>query len=90
VAERHQSRAKEVANRLRLAELRVEVDARGEPLGARVRDGEREKVPYLVVIGDREVAEGSVSVRRRGGSRSESLPLAPWISALAEEQRKRL
>ncbi len=90
VAERHQKRARDVEELLRREELRVDVDARGEPLGARVRDGEREKVPYLVVIGDREIASGSISVRKRGGSPSESVELAPWISAVAEEQRKRL
>lgn len=91
VAERHEKRAREVADRLRLAEIRVDVDARGEPLSARVRDGAREKVPYLVVIGDRELDSDSISVRkRRGGPRSEYLGLSQWIGAIKEEQQTRL
>jgi threonyl-tRNA synthetase len=90
VADRHRSRAQEVAGLLRSAELRVDVDARSQPLGARVRDGEREKIPYLVVIGDREVDSGAISVRGRGGSKSESPELSSWISAVAEERRKKL
>ncbi len=82
VAERHREKAQEAVSRLREAGLRVELDSRGEPLAARVRDGEIEKVPYLLVIGDREMEGDAVSVRRRGSFESRNLPLSQWVSAL--------
>ncbi len=82
VAERHREKAQEAVSRLRDAGLRVELDSRGEPLSARVRDSELEKVPFLLVIGDREIAEDTVSIRERGSSESRKLPLSEWVSAL--------
>jgi threonyl-tRNA synthetase len=64
------------------ASIRAELDSRAEPLAARVRDSELEKVPYVLVLGDREIAEGSVSVRTRGSSESRSLPLSEWMATL--------
>jgi threonyl-tRNA synthetase len=82
VAERHQEKAGEVASRLRQAGLRVAVDSRGEPLSARVRDSGLEKVPFLVVVGDREIADDTISVRARGSSESRKLSLSEWISTV--------
>ena len=82
VAERHREKAQDAVSKLQDAGLRVELDARGEPLSARVRDGEIEKVPFLLVIGDREVEADAVSVRRRGSSESRKLRLSEWVSAI--------
>jgi threonyl-tRNA synthetase len=82
VAERHQEKAHEALSKLRDAGLRVELDSRGEPLSARVRDGEIEKVPFLLVIGDREVAEDTISVRTRGSSKSRKVRLSEWVAAI--------
>jgi threonyl-tRNA synthetase len=82
VAERHASRAREVASLLKKAGFRADVDDRGEPLGARVRDGEREKLPYLLVVGDRELETGSVSVRERGSGKAASFDPADWIRGI--------
>jgi threonyl-tRNA synthetase len=82
IAERHQSRALEVAATLRAASLRADVDSRGEPLSSRVRDAELEKVPYVLVIGDRELESGDISVRERGGASSRSLRLSDWIGSI--------
>jgi threonyl-tRNA synthetase len=79
IAERHLPRALEVEAALRAVPLRVEIDPRGEPLASRVRDAELEKVPYVMVIGDREMETGEVSVRPRGSAKSRSLPLSEWI-----------
>jgi threonyl-tRNA synthetase len=70
VSERHGARAQEVVKELRAAGLRSEGDERPEPLGARIRDGEREKIPFLLVIGDREVESGALAVRERGRGKS--------------------
>ena len=69
VGEGHRDGAGEVAAELRAAGLRVEVDERDETVGKRIRDAEVEKVPYVVVYGDRESRE-SLAVRERGGAQS--------------------
>jgi threonyl-tRNA synthetase len=69
VGDAHRPDAEALAERLRAEGLRVEVDDRVETLGRRIRDAELEKVPYVVVWGDRE-SLGAVSVRRRGGEQS--------------------
>ena len=86
VAERHCEKAQEAVSKLRDARLRVELDSRGEPLSARVRDSELEKVPFLLVIGDREIEGGTVSVRRRGSSERQGLRLSEWIAQLLGHQ----
>lgn len=83
VAERHREKAEEAVSRLRDAGLRAELDARGEPLSARVRDSEREKVPFLLVIGDREIDGDSISVREHGSSESRRVGLSSWIASVA-------
>jgi threonyl-tRNA synthetase len=79
VADRHRDKAQEAVSKLREAGLRVDLDPRAEPLSARVRDSEIEKVPFVLVIGDREIEAGTVSVRCRGSGESRSLPLSEWI-----------
>jgi threonyl-tRNA synthetase len=67
VADRHREYAEKVRAVLRTDGLRVEVDARAESIGRRIRDGELHKVPYLLIVGDREVESGTASVRARHG-----------------------
>jgi threonyl-tRNA synthetase len=67
VADRHRDYAEEVRAVLRADGLRVQVDARAESIGRRIRDGELHKVPYLLIVGDREVESGTASVRARHG-----------------------
>ncbi|MBI4172043.1 MAG: threonine--tRNA ligase [Actinobacteria bacterium] len=69
VGEDHRGPAGALAGRLREAGFRVEVDERDETLGRRIRDAELEKVPYVVVYGDRE-SDSSLAVRKRGGGQS--------------------
>jgi threonyl-tRNA synthetase len=66
VADRHHDYAGGVAATLRDGGLRAELDARNEKVGFKVRDAEVQKVPYILVVGDREAAAGAVSVRARG------------------------
>jgi threonyl-tRNA synthetase len=66
VGEDHRDAAEEIAKALREAGFRVDVDDRDETVGRRIRDGELEKIPKVIVYGDRESAE-SLSVRDRGG-----------------------
>ncbi|MHB8572325.1 MAG: threonine--tRNA ligase [Candidatus Dormibacteria bacterium] len=67
VADRHLDHCQSVAQALRAAGLRVEVDARNERMGQKIRQAQLLKVPYMAVVGDREVEAGGVSLRRRDG-----------------------
>jgi threonyl-tRNA synthetase len=67
IADRHAAYAATVRDRLAAAGLRVELDARQEKIQYKIREAQLQKVPYMLVAGDREVAEGTVSVRSRSG-----------------------
>ncbi len=66
IADRHIEYARSVAARLRAAGLRSEVDERQEKINLKIREAELQKVPFMLVVGDREAAEGKVAVRRHG------------------------
>lgn len=66
ITERADSWANEVAIMLRKAGLRVETDLRNEKIGFKIREAQMEKIPYMIVVGDKEAADGTVAVRRRG------------------------
>jgi threonyl-tRNA synthetase len=82
LAERHQPYAQGVADRLAAAEVRVEIDDRNEKVGYRIRQAEVTKVPYIVVVGDREMAGGLVSVRERGRRDRGTMPLDELLDEL--------
>jgi len=67
ISDKHADAAAELAGTLRAAGLRVAVSAGNETIGKRIRESEKEKVPYAVVLGDKDIAAGVVSVRKRGG-----------------------
>ena len=71
IADRHNDYAHEVAARLKKAGLRLTVDDGSDRMNAKIRNAQKQKVPYMLVIGDREMEEGQVALRRRSG---ESLP----------------
>ncbi len=75
IADRHQEWADEVARELREAGLRVDVDDGNERMQAKIRNGQRRKIPYLLVIGDREVEARSAAVRVRNGEDLGAMPL---------------
>ncbi|HVW17916.1 MAG TPA: threonine--tRNA ligase [Solirubrobacteraceae bacterium] len=64
IADRHADAAREVAATLRAAGVRVEVDERTESVGRKIREAELQKLPYMLIVGDREAQQGTVSVRR--------------------------
>src|SRR4051812_34583625 len=67
IADRHAEYAEQVRSRLAAAGLRVELDGRKEKIGYKIREAQLQKIPYMLVTGDREAAEGTVSVRTRSG-----------------------
>ena len=85
IADRHVEAAEAAARALREAGVRVEVDARTESVGRKIRDAELRKVPYMLVIGDREAEEGRVALRRHGAGDEGAMPLADVVVRLAAE-----
>lgn len=81
--------AKEVCEKLTAAGLRPELDDRGEKLGAKIRQAHLEKVPYTVIIGAKEAAENTVTVRLRSGKNIEGVKLDEFIAKLKEESQSR-
>ncbi len=82
VADRHREYADEVRDLLRAEGLRADTDSRAESMGRRIRDGELHKVPYLLIVGDREVESRTASVRARHGDEIGDLPLIEIAAAL--------
>ena len=89
VADRHHAYATSVAERLRGEGVRVECDGRNEKIGLKVREAEVQKIPYVLVVGDKESAAGTVSVRLRGGQDRGVMPLADFMASLAPERKPR-
>ena len=84
ISERHTAYAEKVEAELKAAGLRVETDARNEKMNAKIRDLANQKIPYILVFGDKEEAAGSVSVRTRGKGDQGSMPLADFIAKAKE------
>ncbi|HSH77424.1 MAG TPA: threonine--tRNA ligase, partial [Herpetosiphonaceae bacterium] len=89
IADRHAAYASEVVDRLRSAGLRVEVDAGSERMNAKIRQAQLQKVPYMLVIGDKEQEAGAVAVRLRSGQDLGALPVGDLLARLLEEVRTR-
>jgi threonyl-tRNA synthetase len=91
ISDRHLEYARQVTGQLQAAGLRAELDERQEKIGYKIREAQLQKVPYMLVTGDREAAEGTVSVRSRSagdlGARAVDLFIA---DALDEIRRKDL
>jgi len=79
--------AAETAAMFRAADLRVEVDTRDEKLGAKIRDAELQKVPYMVVVGPRDAAAGTCAPRRKGQGDLGTMPREQFIERITEEVR---
>ena len=89
IVDRHVEYARKVRDELAAAGLRVEVDERQEKIGYKIREAQLQKVPYMLVTGDREASEGTVSVRSRTGGDLGARPLAAFAQdARAEIERK--
>jgi len=89
IADRHLDYARETLIRLEAAGLRATVDDRQEKIGFKIREAQLQKIPYMLVVGDREAAEGTVSVRLRSGGDQGGRPVDAFITAALEEARSR-
>jgi threonyl-tRNA synthetase len=89
IADRHLPYAASVRDRLKSAGLRVELDDRQEKIGYKIREAQLQKTPYMLVVGDRESAEGTVAVRTRRGGDQGSRPLGEFLAQALDEVARR-
>jgi threonyl-tRNA synthetase len=85
IADRHVEYAEQVAGQLRDAGLRVEVDSRGERMQAKIRDAQLQKVPYMLIAGDRDIAANAVSMRTRAGEDLGAVPVPDVVQRIKAE-----
>ncbi|MEK7512722.1 MAG: threonine--tRNA ligase, partial [Patescibacteria group bacterium] len=89
ISEKHRAYAEEVAAALRAGNIRVETDDAGETLGKRIREAEIAKVPYVLVVGDKEKDANSVNVRTRHEKETRTLPLEQFRKEIVLEIKER-
>ncbi len=89
VSERFTEYGKRVEARLRAAGLRVSGDWRPEKIGYKIREAQLEKVPYMLVVGEKEQSAGTVAVRERSAGDLGALPLEQLVARLTDEERER-
>ncbi|GAB4091962.1 threonine--tRNA ligase [Flaviaesturariibacter terrae] len=81
--------AKEVRAQLKKADIRVEIDDRNEKIGKKIRDTELLRVPYMLVVGEKEMSEGKVSIRRQGKGDLGSQSIAEFLGSVVPEIKER-
>ncbi len=86
IADRHLGYAQEVADELKAAGVRVEVDDRGERMNAKIRDAQRQKIPYMLVVGDKEVENRQVALRLRSGENPGGISLEQFIQRVRQDE----
>jgi threonyl-tRNA synthetase len=89
VSDRHEEYARKVSDTLSDAGVRSEADTRNETLGYRVRGAETQKVPYVLVVGDREKSDGTVTIRRRHKKEQTTAGVDEFRATIEEEIRTR-
>lgn len=85
IADRHFEYAEEVAAKLRVADIRVEVDASSDRLSKKIRDAQMAKTPYMLILGDEEVAAGEVGVRSREGGDVGKLKVEAFVEQVMKQ-----
>ncbi|MDI6563988.1 MULTISPECIES: threonine--tRNA ligase [Bacillus] len=84
----HLDYAKKVQERLQCEGLRVEVDSRDEKIGYKIREAQMQKIPYMLVVGDKEAENGAVNVRKYGEQNSETISLDEFVKKAVAEAKK--
>ena len=87
IADRHVEYAKELQAALKKAKIRVDVDDRNEKVGYKIREAKLEKIPYIIVVGDREVEEQRVNVNERGVEEKQDMSKDEFIARMIEEAK---
>ncbi|WP_409270876.1 threonine--tRNA ligase [Neobacillus sp. SCS-31] len=84
----HYEYARKVQEQLQMEGFRVEMDNRDEKIGYKIREAQMQKIPFMLVVGDKEVEEGAVNVRKYGEQKSETMPFDEFASILKENVKR--
>jgi threonyl-tRNA synthetase len=87
IADRHAEYARSVRQMLVEAGLRADVDERQEKIGFKIREAQLQKIPYMLVVGDKEAADGTIAVRSRSGGDQGARTVSAFIEAAKNEAR---
>jgi threonyl-tRNA synthetase len=90
ISEKYHDYAEKVSDFLKNYDIRTLIDERNEKIGKKIRDNELKRIPYLIIIGEKEQEDGSVSVRRQGEGDKGSMSLEEFAGFMQEEVRKQL
>lgn len=85
VSEHFEAYAKEVVKKLKALDVRVELDERNEKLGYKIRQAQLEKVPYMMILGEKELESGTISIRRRDEKETETITVAQFVERIRKE-----
>ena len=89
ISEKHVEYANQLAKQMRHDYVRVEVDDRNEKIGYKIRQAQMEKVPYMLVVGDKEMEDNSVNVRKHGGDELGTVPFDEFFNSIKFEIKER-
>ena len=90
VSEKYADYAKKVCDLMNNSDIRASIDDRNETIGKRIRESEMKRVPYIVIVGEKEMAEGTVSVRKQGGQDEGAMSVDDFIAMLGREVAEQL
>ena len=90
VSEKFADYAKKVCDLMNNSDIRASIDDRNETIGKRIRENELKRVPYIVIVGEKEMTESTVSVRRQGGQDEGTMPLENFIDRINKEVAEQL
>ena len=85
ISEKFNDYAYEVANQLNALDIRTQVDDRNEKIGKKIRDNELKRIPYMLIVGEKEAENGEISVRKQGEGDKGSMKIATFADDLARE-----
>jgi len=90
IADRHVEYARQVVEKLKAAGLRAEVDERGERMNAKIRDAQNQKIPYMLIVGDKEIAQNAVAVRQRTGEDLGPVSVEAFLVRIEKENAEKV
>ncbi len=89
ITDRQQPFAKEISDKLRTEGLRIEDDFRNEKIGFKIREARNQKIPYMIIVGDKEVSSGTLGIRKRGQEETKILTPEEFLSVFRQEVANR-
>ncbi len=90
IADRHHDYAYEIMDKLEAAGIRCEIDTRSEKIGYKIREAQLEKVPYMLLMGDKDIEAGSVSVRKRGEGDIGAMGIDEFVNLVVEQNKSKV